>query len=156
MTRREPGQTRRLLSLLSISLLLSWSSDIWPDTAVKSFWNVDKNDSRESSKLTLVCVRNEQRDIAGTLVGSPGLVHVVLWTLSPVCYLTMMWIVIGRYSANAYRGPGYPVWNDQRSWHLVNDIRLMWEKSSLKASTVAFTVYRHEGSKKGTASMSAY
>lgn len=37
-----------------MSLLLSCNSDICPDTADKSFWNVERNDSRESSKLTLV------------------------------------------------------------------------------------------------------
>ena len=43
--------TRRLLSLLSSCLLRSCRSDICPDTAPKSFWNVDKNDSSESSRF---------------------------------------------------------------------------------------------------------
>lgn len=47
--------TRRLFSLLSISLLRSCSSDIWPETAERSFWKVERKDSKESSKLTLVC-----------------------------------------------------------------------------------------------------
>ena len=46
--------TRRLFSLFSMSLLLSCNSDIWPETACKSFWKVDRNDSREPSRLTLV------------------------------------------------------------------------------------------------------
>ena len=45
------GLTRRLLSLLSSCLLRSCKSDICPDTAPKSFWNVDKNDSSESSRF---------------------------------------------------------------------------------------------------------
>ena len=46
--------TFRLFSLPSMSLLLSCSSDIWPATAARSFWNVERKDSRLSSRETLV------------------------------------------------------------------------------------------------------
>ena len=39
-----------------MSLLRSCRSEICPETADRSFWNVDRNDSRESSRFTLVCV----------------------------------------------------------------------------------------------------
>lgn len=50
-------RTLLLFNRLSMSLLRSCRSDIWPDTADRSFWNVDRNDSSVSRRFTLVCCR---------------------------------------------------------------------------------------------------
>jgi len=52
---KDSVRTFLLFSRLSISLLLSCSSDIWPATAARSFWNVDRKDSRLSKSETLDC-----------------------------------------------------------------------------------------------------
>ena len=55
LQQKEHARAFLLLKRLPMSLLRSCRSDICPETADRSFWNVERNDSRESRSWTLVC-----------------------------------------------------------------------------------------------------
>ena len=74
--------TRRLFSLCSISLLRSCNSNICPETTDRSFWNVERKDSNESSRETLVCSIAMSADSNAPSVDLLGLgraVRRILW-----------------------------------------------------------------------------
>lgn len=79
---RAPGRERTLRALrrASIDLLRPWSSEMWPETADRSAWKVDRNEARSDKSWVLDCGRDEKAVSDGWGEGEEGSRRTSTWS----------------------------------------------------------------------------